>query len=146
MFEDFTLNVQLDHIHAKIPTRANDSDAGLDLYTPIDVIVPARGDVLVPLGIRVAFPEGYVMIVQEKSGVATKKKLDLGAKIIDAGYRGICHVHLFNNSDDDVIFAAGDKIAQALVVPCWTGQPVLVDELCMDTTRGTGGFGSTGDR
>lgn len=60
-------------------------------------------------------PNGYVLEIAEKSGVATKKKLDLGARICDSPYRGIAHVHVFNNSDVDVHFEKGDKVAQFLI-------------------------------
>ena len=144
MFNNFYLNVELTSENAKCPTRACPSDAGLDLYTPKTIVVPAGGDLLVPLDIRVEFPEGYAMIVKEKSGIATKKKLDVGACVIDAGYRGICHVHLFNNSKYDVTFLSGEKIAQAVIIRCWTGDPAVVDTVDLNTVRGEGGFGHTG--
>ena len=144
MFEGFELKVELTSPEAKMPTRATSGDAGLDLYTPRLVTIPANGDLCFPIDIKVEFPKGYAMIVAEKSGVSTKKKLDIGAKIIDSGYRGICHVHLFNNSKYDVSFLAGEKVAQALVVPVWDGHPIVVDKVNMDTVRGEGAFGSTG--
>lgn len=144
VFKEFYLNVELCSPNAKMPTRACDSDAGLDLYTPEDIVVPARGEILIPLDIKVEFPAGYAMIVKEKSGVATKKKLDVGAAVIDAGYRGICHVHLFNNSSYDQSFKAGEKVAQAVIVPIWDGQPNKVEKVNENTVRGAGAFGSTG--
>lgn len=146
MFKDFYLNVELTSENAKMPTRAHDEDAGMDVYTPIDFIIPANGDFCVPLDIKVEFPIGYAMLVEEKSGVATKKKLSIGAKVIDSNYRGICHVHLFNHSNVDVSFSKGDKIAQVVIYPIWSGTPTPVNKVNSETTRGTGGFGSSGDR
>jgi dUTP pyrophosphatase len=144
VFKEFNLKVELVDSQAKIPTRACGSDAGLDLYTPDDIEIAPGKDKLIPLGIRVEFPAGYAMIVKEKSGVATKKKLDVGACVIDAGYRGICHVHLFNNGDEYVFFKSGEKVAQAIIVPVWDGQPIQVEKVNENTERGAGGFGSTG--
>ena len=144
VFKEFNLKVELVDARAKLPERACDSDAGLDLFTPDDIIIEPGKDKLIPLGIKVEFPAGYAMIVKEKSGLATKKKLDVGACVIDAGYRGICHVHLFNNGDELVCFKAGEKVAQAIIVPVWDGQPELVEKVNENTERGTGGFGHTG--
>ena len=84
------------------------------------------------------------MTVQEKSGRATKNKLIVGACVIDSGYRGEVMIHLFNNSSHvDVMIMAGEKIAQVMLTPCWTGQPVLTDEVS-DTERGEGRMGSSG--
>ena len=143
-FKNFYFNVELCNINAKMPSRSFLTDAGLDLYTPDDIIIEPGKDKLIPLGIKVEFPAGYAMIVKEKSGLATKKKLDVGACVIDAGYRGICHVHLFNNGDELVCFKAGEKVAQAIIVPVWDGQPELVEKVNENTERGAGGFGHTG--
>jgi dUTP pyrophosphatase len=145
MFEDFYLKVQLLSENAKVPTRATKGDAGLDLYTPIDIQINPNSDVLIPLDIRLEFPEGYAFIVKEKSGIATKKKLDIGANLVDANYRGSVHVHLFNNSNEIVSFKKGDKIAQGIIVPIWDGQPIQVREISIETERSVGGFGSTGE-
>lgn len=144
MFKDFYLNIQLLSENAKIPTRAHDGDAGMDLYSPTAISIPRNSDILIPLDIRVEFPKGFVMVIKEKSGIATKKKLSIGACVIDADYRGNCHVHLFNNSDLDINIEQGNKIAQALVYPIWDGQPLQVDYINTDTERSEGGFGSSG--
>lgn len=132
-----------------MPTRAHPEDAGMDVYMPTrefnpDIsIVPAHEDLLIPLQWRCEFPKGYVMIFKEKSGVATKLKLDLGASVVDSNYRGIVHCHLFNNSQINVWLKPGQKIAQFIIVPCWTGLPEEVQELS-ESNRGEGGFGSSG--
>ena len=143
MFENFYLKIKLVHPYAKIPTRAKSGDAGMDVYTPMPLQIQPRLDVLVSLGWKCEFPEGFVMLFQEKSGRATKDKLDVGACVIDSGYRGFVHVHLFNNSDVPVLIPRGDKIAQFIIVPCWNGVPDQCTELS-ESDRGEGAFCSTG--
>lgn len=142
LFENFYLKIKLESPDAKMPTRATKGDAGLDLYSPKDYFVHPQSDVLIPLDWSCEFPEGYVMVIKEKGGRATKDKFDMGACVVDAGYRGIVHVHLFNNSRFVAIIKKGEKIAQAVIYPCWLGEPVEVNELS-DSERGTGAFGST---
>ena len=131
------------HPDAVVPQRAHDSDAGMDVYSVEDIRIPARGDVLTGLGLACKFPKGHALLVYNKSGRATKLKLDKGAEVIDAGYRGEIHVHLFNHSDVNVIIKKVEKIAQLILVPIWAGQPIEVEELD-NTERGDGGFGSSG--
>ena len=131
------------HPDAVVPQRAHDSDAGMDVYSVEDIRIPARGDMMTGLGLACKFPKGHALLVYNKSGRATKLKLDKGAEVIDAGYRGEIHVHLFNHSDVNVVIRKGEKIAQLILVPIWAGQPGEVDELD-DTERGDGGFGSSG--
>ena len=131
------------HEDAVIPQRAHEDDAGLDVYTIEEVKIPARGDNLTGLGLACEFPIGYALMVCNKSGRATKLKLDKGAEVIDAGYRGEIHVHLFNHSDKEVVIPKGEKIAQVILMKIWTGQAMEVDEL-ETSRRGEGGFGSSG--
>jgi dUTP pyrophosphatase len=144
IFDNFYFNVELLSENAKMPTRANEGDAGLDFYTPINIVINPISDCLIPLDIKVEFPKGFVLVIKEKSGIATKKKLSIGAAVIDCFYRGNCHIHLFNHSNDYVSFAKGDKIAQGIVIPIWDGQPNQVDFISIDTERSIGGFGSSG--
>ena len=121
VFGGFYLNIELDHPLAKLPERAIDSDAGMDVYTPESVTIDPRADVCIPLGWKCEFPKGFALIFWEKSGIATKKKLDIGAAVVDAGSRGIVHCHLFNNSDETVTFNPGDKVGQFIILPVWHG-------------------------
>ena len=139
------LKVKLLSENAKMPTRGTPGSSGLDVYTPMDVIIPAWGDALIPLDLSFEIPYGWDLSVYNKSGVSTKKKLFKGAELIDSDYRGNCHIHLFNHSDVDIKFKKGDKISQLVMRPVWMGDVVQVDELD-ETVRGAGGFGSTGDR
>lgn len=140
------LKVKLLSENAKMPTRGTPGSSGLDVYTPIDVIIQPRQDVLIPLDLAFEIPFGWDLSVYNKSGIATKKKLDKGAELIDSDYRGNCHIHFFNNSDEIVKFNKGDKISQLVMREVWMGELQQVDELDDNTERGTGGFGSTGNK
>jgi len=144
MFENFYLEIEILNPEIKPPTRGTRESAGLDFYSPERVIIEAGKDILIPLGIKVRFPQGYALIFKEKSGIATKKKLDVGAAVVDSDYRGIVHAHLINNSDIDVVFEKNDKLIQAVIVPVWLGSPTIVSTIDEKTERGAGGFGSTG--
>lgn len=139
------IKVKLLSENAKIPTRGTPGSSGFDVYTPVDIVIPARKDILVPLDISFDIPFGFDITVYNKSGISTKKHLCKGAELIDSDYTGNCHVHLFNHSDEDVYFKAGDKIAQLVVRPVWMGTLVETNEIIKETTRGDKGFGSTGD-
>ena len=140
------LKVKLLSEDAKMPTRGTPGSSGLDVYTPVDIIIQPRQDVLIPLDLAFEIPFGWDLSVYNKSGIATKKKLDKGAELIDSDYRGNCHIHFFNNSDEAVKFNKGDKISQLVMREVWMGELQQVDELDNNTERGTGGFGSTGNK
>ena len=132
------------------PVRAHDTDAGLDLRTPTDVTVPARGSAIIDTGIHVEIPTGgvygnmggFVGFLKSKSGLNVNHGI-VSEGVIDAGYTGSIRVKLYNHSDKDYTFKAGDKITQLVIVPCITPDPTLVSKLD-ETERGNGGFGSTG--
>ena len=142
IWKGFYLKVKLEHPDAKMPTRAFSGDAGMDVYAIEDIKIPNRETVKVSLGFSVEFPGGYVLIVQDKSGRAYNTGYQTKGNIIDAQYRGICHVVMSSDVDGWIYIAKGEKIAQMLVLPCWTGVPEQVEELS-DSDRGAGGFGST---
>lgn len=144
LFENFKMDVQLLSNNAKIPTRGTKESAGLDFYTPIDIIINPWSDILIPLDLKIYITEGYALIMKEKSGIAFKKKCDIGACVIDSDYRGNIHAHLINNSGEYISFLKGDKICQGIIVPIWMGDINLVDKIDGETERGSGGFGSTG--
>lgn len=128
---------------AILPTRANDGDAGYDVYVPKTVIIYPGKDKKVPLGWRCSFPSDYAMVFFNKSGRATKNKLMVGAEIVDSGYRGIVHAHLFNLGKEHVLIKKGEKITQFLMLKINTQDIEEVDKLD-ETDRGDGGFGSSG--
>ena len=131
------------HEDAAIPQRAHPGDAGMDVYSIEDIKIKPRSDVMTGLGLACEFSSDYVLLVFNKSGRATKLKLDKGAEVIDSSYRGEIHIHMFNHSDEWVFIPKGEKIAQLILMPIWNGNPEEVDELS-NTSRGSGGFGSTG--
>ena len=137
------------------PTRANYGDAGIDFYVPNDFIqVTLRHgeSVLIPSGIKVEVPFGTALIFHNKSGVASKKKLDVMADTIDHCYTGEVHVNLINNGINEVTITPGDKIIQGIHIPVLSSIPteVKIEELYQDIhvigARGAGGFGSTGTK
>lgn len=127
---------------AKAPKRATEHSAGFDIYAPERVDIPAGQNYLVGTGVAMAIPNGWVGIVNPRSSVAAKKKVRVGARVIDADYRGEVFINLHNDSDETFEIVKGDRIAQLVVTP-FMGESVVVDELD-DTQRGNGGFGSTG--
>jgi dUTP pyrophosphatase len=131
------------HPEAKLPTYAHATDAGMDLYAVVDTVIPARERVLVPTGIAMAIPDGYVGLVWDKSGISYKAGLKVIGGVADAGYRGEIFVGIMNTTDDEYTFVAGDKVAQMLIQKVEHLMIREVDELD-DTSRGTGAFGSTG--
>lgn len=124
-----------------MPTRAHPTDAGLDLYTPHNVIVPAHESVIVDTEVAVEIPEGYVGLITSKSGLMAKGITSRGT--IDSSYRGHIRAVLFNHGWKDYQFLRGEKITQLVIMPIITPELEIVTELS-ETERGTGGFGSTG--
>ena len=97
------MQVKLLDERATAPTRAHDTDAGLDVYALEDVTIKTQSDAVIRTGISISIPDGWVAIVKEKSGRAVKDKLTLGACVIDSGYRGELLIHLFNNARPEII-------------------------------------------
>ncbi|QPJ65104.1 MAG: dUTP diphosphatase [Candidatus Nitrohelix vancouverensis] len=126
----------------RLPAYSHPGDAGADLRADNAGVVPARGQTLVSTGIRLALPDGCVGLVWPRSGLAVNRSIDCGAGVIDSGYRGEIRVLLFNHSDADFEYEAGDRIAQLLVVKFESLLFRQVDSLDA-TGRGEGGFGST---
>lgn len=126
-----------------IPSRANASDAGYDLYAVIETIIPARGRGLIRTGIAMEIPSGHVGLIWPRSGLAVKAGLDVLAGVIDSGYRGEICIVLQNHTDHDYIVRKHDRAAQILIQEVTTVQIKTVSNLDK-SDRGTGGFGSSG--
>ena len=141
-----SIKVQFLSENAYMPKRGTRSSSGIDVFSPIDVVISQRSDALIPLDLRFEIPIGWDLAVYNKSGVSTKRKLDKGAELIDGDYRGNVHIHFFNHSDKSVEIKKGEKIAQLVMREVWLGDIVKVDEISTDTERATGGFGSTGQK
>lgn len=127
------------------PKRANPSDSGMDLVSVVNVIIPPGKTVAVETGWAMAVPVGYEIQVRPRSGLALKKQITVlnSPGTVDSSYRGEVKVILHNESDVDFAVSVGDKIAQMVIaeVILWEGDEV--DQLD-ETSRGVGGFGSTG--
>ncbi|KAH7916672.1 dUTPase-like protein [Hygrophoropsis aurantiaca] len=128
---------------ATIPTRGSPLSAGYDLYSAEKKLIPAHGKALVDTQLSIAVPAGTYGRVAPRSGLASKFMIDTGAGVIDADYRGVVFVLLFNLSDKDFQVEEGDRIAQLIIERIYT--PGVLEVLDLDETlRGAGGFGSTG--
>lgn len=133
--------------HAILPRYAHPGDAGLDLFAAEAVTLAAGASGLVKTGISVQLPEGTEAQVRPRSGLALKHAVTVlnSPGTVDEGYRGEVGVIMINHGRDDFHIEQGMKIAQMLVKPVYTVEVVEASELS-DTTRGEGGFGSTGRR
>lgn len=135
------MNVALDK-DAIMPVRAHELDAGLDLFTPVPVVVPAHGYEFVDTGVHVELPHGTCGHVCSKSGLNRKFGVTADGTV-DEGYTGSIGVTLHNDGSSNVYFHIGDKIAQLVIQDIRRPMPVLVSEVS-GGDRGDDGFGSTG--
>ncbi|NDC96490.1 dUTP diphosphatase, partial [bacterium] len=104
------VNVKLLEEFATIPTRANENDAGWDLYSIIDTVIPPKQRKTVKTGIALEMPEHMAGLIWPRSGLSVKQGIDVLAGVIDSGYRGEIMVCLYNTSDDNVSINRGDRI------------------------------------
>ena len=129
-----------------LPAYAKPGDAGADLVTRIDVTIKPGERVLVPTGISLALPKGYVALVHPRSGLANKHGISLvnTPGTVDAAYRGEVACILINHDlTNEVSFKKGDRIAQLVIQKVEEADFIEVEEL-PGSDRGAGGFGSTG--
>ncbi|MFL6061686.1 MAG: dUTP diphosphatase [Marmoricola sp.] len=129
-----------------LPAYAKPGDAGADLLAREDVTLAPGERRVVPTGVAIALPEGYVALVHPRSGLAARSGLSIvnAPGTIDAGYRGEIQVCLVNLDPSTTIeLSRGDRIAQLVVQRFETAEFVEVTEL-PESVRGTGGYGSTG--
>lgn len=127
---------------AKLPQRAHPTDSGADLFALERTVLPARAITKVHTGIAVELPENTSGIIWGKSSVESKG-IKAMAGLVDAPYRGELIVCMYNLNEQDFVFEAGQKVAQLVVLPTLYPAFEEVSELT-DTSRGEGGFGSTG--
>lgn len=128
---------------AKLPTRAKEGDAGLDLYSVESCVIAPMERRAVRTGIAMEIPMGQVGLIWDKSGLAAKKGLKTMGGVIDAGYRGEIQVVLANLGNETHAVVEGEKVAQLLVQKVELLPVEEVSDLS-DSERGDGGFGSTG--
>jgi dUTP pyrophosphatase len=129
-----------------VPSYAHPGDAGADLFARVDVTLAPGERKLVPTGLAVALPEGYVALVHPRSGLAHRSGLSIvnAPGTIDAGYRGEIQVCLVNlDPSTPIELTRGDRIAQLVIQKFESAEFVEVDDL-PDSVRGEGGYGSTG--
>ncbi len=135
--------VQLLNELAKMPTRANENDAGFDLYSTVDTIIPNKERKTVNTGIALQMPEHLAGLIWPRSGLSVKSGIDVLAGVIDSGYRGEIMVCLYNTSSENVHIKCGDRIAQIIFQEVPRVSLLLSDSLG-SSQRGSNGFGSTG--
>lgn len=143
--EDKELNIKIEislDEGAKKPSRAHETDAGMDLYAPRDCIVPAHGTRFVDTGLHMYIPKGKCGMIFSKSGM-NKHFSITSTGLVDAEYTGSIGVMLHNDGDEDYFVYAGDKISQIVILDIDTPELVEVKKLG-DGLRGDNGFGSTG--
>lgn len=151
----------------KSPVRGTGKAAGIDFFVPNfekEFILPPMQDLLIPSGIKMEIPEGYMLMGADKSGVVTSKyaclgagrepKADafmsvviIGAKIVDEDYQGEIHIHVINVGNGTVMIKPGMKIAQFILVPVSYEELEEVPEIELFSRlseRGEGALGSTG--
>jgi len=141
-----TLKVRRLDARARLPTRAYPGDAGLDLYALEDGVLDPGERASVRTGIAVEIADGEAGLVLPRSGLAARHGIALvnAPGLIDAGYRGEILVLLLNTDRDaSFMIAAGDRIAQLVLVKVQTPEAVEVEDLAV-SERGAGGFGSSG--
>jgi len=145
---------------AKLPTRAYPADAGMDLYycpngeraqilKDEGLAIGVRESVLIPTGLKVDVPYGFMLEIKNKSGMAFKRQLMVGACVVDPGYIGEVYVNLHNIGLKTQYLKPGDKVAQAVLIPiihCGVEEVESENMLSSCSARGPGGFGSTGDK
>jgi dUTP pyrophosphatase len=128
---------------AKLPQYAHPGDAGMDLFSLEEVIIKPGEIIGIKTGIAVEIPHGFVGLFWDKSGLSIKHGLKVMGGVIDASYRGELIVGMKNLGEKEYVFEKGHKVAQMLIQQVDMVDIVEAQELT-DTSRGEGGFGSTG--
>jgi dUTP pyrophosphatase len=129
-----------------LPSYAHPGDAGADLVTTVDVTLAPGERAMVPTGVAIALPDGYVALVHPRSGLAARHGLSIvnTPGTVDAGYRGEIKVMLINHDPRESIeLRRGDRIAQ-LVIQRFERAAFVAVEALPESVRGAGGYGSTG--
>ena len=141
MMKRCVLRVRLDD-GAYLPQRAHDTDAGLDLRTPVDACVRGGGSTVIDTGVHIQLPPGTVGMLKSKSGLNVKDGI-VSEGVIDEGYTGTILVKLYNHGTEAKQFTRGDKITQLVVLPVLYPRVEQTEDI-KGGDRGDGGFGSTG--
>ena len=137
---------------AQVPVRSNPSDAGLDVFACLDetVSLAPMQSLIIPTGLKFGIPHGYMLQVMNRSSVAAKRGLVVGAHVIDSGYDGEVFINIHNISNQHQVLRDGMKIAQLVMIPVVSfrpyeiGEDTLYQEPITISDRGDGALGSTG--
>jgi dUTP pyrophosphatase len=127
----------------QLPAYGSSAAAGADICASEQLVLEPGGRAAVPTALRVAIPPGHVGLVWPRSGLAVRHGIDTLAGVVDSDYRGEVRVVLVNHGHEPFRIAAGDRVAQLLVQKVERAVFVSAEALD-DTSRGEGGFGSTG--
>ncbi len=128
---------------ARLPEYAHSGDAGMDFFSVENINIKPGERIVCQTGIAMKIPDGYVGLIWDKSGIASKGGIKTMGGVIDSGYRGEIGIILQNLSKKDYNIKSGDQIAQMLIQKVESPKIEEINELD-DTERGEGGFGSTG--
>jgi dUTP pyrophosphatase len=137
---------------AQVPVRSNPSDAGLDVFACLDeaVSLAPMQSLIIPTGLKFGIPHGYMLQVMNRSSVAAKRGLVVGAHVIDSGYDGEVFINIHNISNQHQVLRDGMKIAQLVMIPVVSFRPYEIGEDALYqkpitiSDRGDGALGSTG--
>lgn len=125
------------------PARAHDVDAGMDILSPRDILIPALDSRTIDTGVHIEIPDGYAGFLKSKSGLNVNHGIT-SEGVIDAGYQGSIRVKLYNHSREGYMVHRQDKISQLVILPVLLDDIEIVDAFDVETERGANGFGSTG--
>lgn len=127
----------------ELPNFAHEHDAAMDLRASHSEVLKPGEKKIVKTGIQMAIPKGYAGLIWDRSGLAAKSSIHTMAGVIDAGYRGELGVVMINLGKEEFQVEKGMRIAQLIIHPILNMQVTEVEDLD-ETSRGEGGFGSTG--
>jgi len=138
---------------AQPPRRANPSDAGMDLAFAPDsgapVTIRPGESMICATGLKFGVPHGYMLQIMNRSSIAAKRSLVVGAQVVDAGYNGEVFINLHNIGQDVQVIQPGERVAQAVLIPVVHVSPVeyewddLYSRVRVHSSRGDGALGST---
>lgn len=142
---DNTLKIKLVHKDAKMPYRANEGDAGLDIFSIEEMIIPTGESAMIRTGIQMELPKGTEAQIRPRSGLAAKHAVTVlnSPGTIDEGYRGELKVILINHGKESFTVEKEMRIAQMVIAPVFKVNVEQTGNLS-DSERGEGGFGSSG--
>lgn len=133
------------HPNAILPTKANPTDTGYDIYACVDTFLPAKGSAKVNCGLKVAYiSPGFWFGSRSRSGLGFKNDVVSFHGTIDQGYRNDLGIKLFNFSNNDYLIKAGERVCQIAIQPIYHAEMSFVESVQDETDRGLNGFGSSG--